>query len=128
MAKTTVLIIEDEIDQREAVVEYLERVGYRLIQADNGQDGLALALSEHPDIILLDLVMPIIGGQEVLKKLREDRWGRTAKVVVMSSMDDVRNVGQAYEGGITDYIMKNQVSLEELYKKVREVLLLNTTP
>ena len=120
--KQTVLIVEDEQDLREAMADYLRNSGYRVIAAEDGQQGLQMALSEHPDVILLDLMMPIMDGHAMLKQLRLDRWGMTAKVIIMSAMDDVKNVGGAYENGITEYIIKGEASLEELAKKVRETL------
>ncbi|MAZ30396.1 hypothetical protein CL655_03920 [bacterium] len=120
--KKKVLIVEDEQDIREAMADYLRNVGYHVIEAEDGQQGLQFSLSEHPDVILLDLMMPIMDGHEMLKKLREDRWGMNAKVVIMSAMDDVKNIGGAYESGITEYIIKGESSLEELAKKVREII------
>ena len=124
--KQTVLIVEDEQDLREAMADYLRDNSYRVLEAEDGQQGLQMALSEHPDIILLDLMMPIMDGHQMLKKLREDRWGMTAKVIIMSAMDDVKHIGSAYEGGISEYIIKGEASLAELAKKVRETLFAET--
>ena len=118
----TVLIVEDEQDLREAMADYLRNNNYRVIEAEDGQQGLQMALHEHPDVILLDLMMPIMDGHHLLKKLRLDRWGMTAKVIIMSAMDDVKNIGGAYENGITEYIIKGEASLAELAKKVRETV------
>jgi DNA-binding response OmpR family regulator len=124
--KKTVLIIEDEADIREAMVDYLEQSDYNVLSASDGITGLNTALSEHPDLILLDLMLPAMNGQEVLRKLREDRWGRTAIVIIMSAQDDLSNIGMAYESGVTEYLMKSNASLDELAKKVRETLLANS--
>lgn len=120
--KQTVLIVEDEQDLREAMADYLRNNNYQVLEAEDGQQGLSFALSEHPDIILLDLMMPIMDGHQMLKKLREDRWGMTAKVIIMSAMDNAHHIGSAYEGGISEYIIKGESSLEDLAKKVRETL------
>jgi len=120
--KKRVLIVDDEADIREAMADYLEQNGYRVSQAADGAVGLELALKEQPDVILLDLMMPVMDGHAMLDKLRQDPWGRNAKVVIMSAMDDVTNIGSAYQTGITEYIIKSNASLEELAKKVREIL------
>ena len=120
--KKRVLIVDDEADIREAMADYLEQNGYRVSQAADGAVGLELALKEQPDVILLDLMMPVMDGHAMLDKLRQDLWGRNAKVVIMSAMDDVTNIGSAYQTGITEYIIKSNASLEELAKKVREIL------
>lgn len=124
--KKRVLIVEDETDIREAMADYLEQHDYNVSQAENGEVGLRVALEEKPDVILLDLMMPVMDGHAMLDKLRHDSWGRDAKVVIMSAMDDVTNIGSAYQTGITEYIIKSNASLEELAKKVREVLFMNT--
>ena len=120
--KKRVLIVDDEADIREAMADYLEQNGYRVSQAADGAEGLELAIKDKPDVILLDLMMPVMDGHTMLDKLRQDPWGRNAKVVIMSAMDDVTNIGSAYQTGITEYIIKSNASLEELAKKVREVL------
>lgn len=120
-----ILVVEDEIDLREAMMEALDEEGYRVTGADNGQAGLETALAEHPDLILLDLMMPIMDGQEMFKKLREDEWGRKANVVILTAMDDVNNIGLAHEAKPLDYFIKAHHSLDDLVKQIR--LLLYTT-
>jgi len=114
-----VLIIEDEIDIREAIAEAITEAGFIVTTAENGATGLQKALTEHPDLILLDIVMPIMDGHEVLKKLRQDAWGKQARVVMLTSMDDVKNIATAHEGVIADYIIKAHSSLDDIVKKVR---------
>ncbi len=118
----SILIIEDEADIREAMADVLKKQNYLVYTADNGETGLNIALANKPDLILLDLVMPVMDGHTTLKKLRADPWGQKAKVVILSAMDDVKNVAAAHEGEITDYLIKSNSSLEELVNKVRENL------
>jgi DNA-binding response OmpR family regulator len=114
-----ILVVEDEVDLREAVMEALSDAGYKVSGAENGQVGLSLALAEHPDLILLDLMMPVMDGHAVLQHLREDPWGKSAHVVVLSAMDDVSNVALAHNGRPLDYFIKAHMSLEELVKQVK---------
>lgn len=114
-----ILIVEDEPDIREAMAEAMTQAGFDTIVAENGSVGLEKALTEKPDLVLLDIVMPIMDGHQMLAKLREDAWGKTVKVVMLTSMDDVQNIGQAHEGSITDYIIKAHSSLDEIVNKVR---------
>lgn len=116
----TVLLIEDEQDIRESVAEALTDAGFEVTTAPDGITGLKLALEQHPELILLDLVMPGYDGHTVLEKLRQDRWGKTARVVVLSSMDDVGNIAGAHEGNITDYLIKAHSSLDDIVAKVRK--------
>lgn len=122
----TVLIVEDEQDIREAVAEALTDANFRVLTAPDGMTGLKVALAEHPDIILLDLVMPGYDGHTVLEKLRQDPWGKKAKVIVLSSMDDVGNIANAHDSNIIDYIIKAHNSLDEIVKKVRASLYITT--
>ncbi len=121
-----ILIVEDEIDLREAMAEALQEEGYRVSMAENGQVGLEIALRDHPDLILLDLMMPIMDGQTMFSKLREDPWGREANVVILTAMDDVKNIGLAHEAKPLDYFIKAHHSLDDLIKQIR--LLLYTAP
>ena len=118
----TILIVEDEVDLREAMSEALTEAGFTVTTATNGAEGLKFATDSHPDLILMDLMMPIMNGQEMLKQLRLDPWGRNAHVVVLSAMDDVNNIGHAHEGKILDYIIKAHTSLDELVKQVRMLI------
>jgi DNA-binding response OmpR family regulator len=115
----TILIIEDETDIREAMAEAVEQAGFAVLTAENGQVGFDKAVAEKPDLILLDIVMPIMDGHEVLQKLRQDPWGKDVKVIMLTSMDDVQNIASAHEGAITDYIIKAHASLDEIVNKVR---------
>lgn len=120
---THILIIEDEQDIREAMAEALTDAGYQVSQAENGEVGLATALKDHPDLLLLDIIMPVMDGHTVLRKLREDSWGKSAKVIVLTSMDDVKNVATAHTGKIEDYIIKVHTSLDDVIKQVRLALI-----
>jgi len=117
-----ILIVEDEIDLREAMTEALQEEGYQVSAADNGQTGLEIALRDHPDLILLDLMMPIMDGQTMFGKLREDPWGRHANVVILTAMDDVNNIGLAHEEKPLDYFIKAHHSLDDLIKQIRLLL------
>ncbi len=117
-----ILVIEDEVDLREAMMEALHEEGYKVSGAENGQVGLETALRDHPDLILLDLMMPIMDGQEMFRRLREDEWGRSANVVILTAMDDVNNIGLAHEAKPLDYFIKAHHSLDDLVTQIRLLL------
>ena len=121
MSEKHILIVEDEADIREALTESVIDAGFKVSTAENGALGLEKALNEKPDLILLDLKMPVMDGHTALKKLRQDPWGKDAKVIVLTSMDDVRNIAESHEGHITDYIIKGHTSLDEVLNKIRLV-------
>jgi DNA-binding response OmpR family regulator len=113
------LIVEDETDIREAMAEAAKQEGFQVLVAKNGQEGVDIALAEKPDLILLDIVMPVMDGHEVLKKLRNDPWGQSVKIIMLTSMDDVKNIGEASTNNITEYIIKAHSSLDDIMKQVR---------
>lgn len=120
-----VLIVEDEPDIREALADMFQMQSFAVYTATNGQEGLAVAFAEKPDIILLDLNMPIMNGHEALQRLRNDPWGKDVKVVVLSALDDVSNIATAHDADITQYIIKAHASLGDIVKRVREALYVN---
>jgi DNA-binding response OmpR family regulator len=120
-----ILIVEDEPDIREAMAEAITQAGFLVSVAENGAVGLRVALSEQPDLILLDIVMPVMDGHTFLEKLRDNPWGQHVKVIMLTSMDDVRNIATAHTSTIDDYIIKAHSSLDEIVNKVKMVLYTN---
>lgn len=114
-----ILIVEDEIDIREAMAEAVADANFTVSTASNGVEGLEKAFAEKPDLILLDIVMPIMDGHTMLEKLRSDPWGKNVKVIMLTSMDDVKNITEAHTGTITDYLIKAHSSLDDILQKVR---------
>ena len=86
---TCVLVAEDEPDIRELIAEGLTAEGYRVLQAADGREALALAARERPSLIVTDLMMPVMSGVELLRALRADRALSSIPVIVASASDDV---------------------------------------
>jgi CheY-like chemotaxis protein len=85
----TILVVEDEFSVREALKEALESEGYRVITAQNGQDGLEkIRLLPKPDLVLLDIVMPAMGGQEFIRRVLTDARLAAIPILVVSSSVD----------------------------------------
>ncbi len=116
------LIVEDEPDLREALKTTFELEGFAVDTAENGEVGLAKALEAKPDLILLDVVMPIMDGIAMLKKLKEDEWGKEAKVLVMTALDDLEKVAEVMDAGGAGYFVKSQTPLTVIVAKVKETL------
>jgi len=115
----TILVIEDEKAISKALREKLTHEGYRVLDAGNGEEGLWAALAEHPDLILLDILMPRMDGMESLKKLREDEWGAKVPVMVLSNVDNKERIAEAMEHGTFDYFVKTDHPLEEIVSKIK---------
>jgi len=84
---TKILIVEDEESQRIALHDNLAQKGFSVLEAKDGIDGLAVALREHPDIVLLDVRMPRMDGMTMMHKLRVDNWGKTATIIILTNYD-----------------------------------------
>lgn len=122
MKKAKVLTIEDEQDLREAIVTSLTNAGFEAIEAADGAIGVEMALKHHPDVILMDIIMPNLDGHEATEKIREDVWGKDAKIIFLSALSDAENVVHAVKNGSEEYIIKPHTSLQEIVSKVQEVL------
>lgn len=115
-----ILIIEDEEALVGALTTKLEQMGdVKVMLAKDGQEGLKIALSAQPDLILLDLLMPKMDGLMLLSKLREDSWGKTARVVVLTNLSVAGREAQARLMGVEDYIIKTNVSLSQMATMVK---------
>jgi len=83
----TVLVIDDDVILAHAIAGRLTNDGIRVLQAENGETGLTMALAERPDFIVLDVIMPKIDGMTMLKKLREYAWGKEVPVMLLTNLD-----------------------------------------
>jgi two-component system KDP operon response regulator KdpE len=99
----TILIVDDELQIRRLLEITLSANGYKIIQAGNGKDGLVEAATHHPVLIILDLSLPDIDGQEILKKIREWFFKPIIVLSVRSSEDDII---KALDNGANDYLTK----------------------
>jgi two-component system KDP operon response regulator KdpE len=99
----TILIIDDELQIRRLLEITLSASGYKIIQSVNGKDGLVDAATHHPSLIILDLGLPDIDGQEILKKLRE--WF-SKPVIVLSVRNSEEDIIKALDNGANDYLSK----------------------
>jgi len=119
MSEPTVLVVDDEPAIRRLLRTTLHARDWRVIEAENGESALAMAVEQRPDIVLLDLGLPDIDGQEVLRRLR----ARCADlpVVILSVRDDERGKVTALEAGASDYVTK-PFGMAELVARLRNAI------
>ncbi|TSC84976.1 MAG: hypothetical protein G01um101413_360 [Parcubacteria group bacterium Gr01-1014_13] len=124
MAKTRnkILIVEDEVDLLGVLSQKFSIEKFEIIQAPNGEVGLEQALRHHPDLILLDIVMPVMDGMTMLRKLREDSWGKNAQVILLTNLSDGKKVAEAMEHGVYEYLVKADWNINDVVEKVRSKL------
>jgi len=120
----TILIIEDEKDIRQALRDVLQLKKYKTLEAQNGSEGVDMALANHPDLILLDLIMPGINGMDALAKIREDDWGKNVPVIILTNQN--ANSEQIIKDMITrkplEYLIKSDWEIHNVVKKIGEIL------
>lgn len=118
----TILIVEDERPLLNIMSKRFEDEGFRVVQASNGAEGLERALSNHPDMILLDIIMPVMDGLAMLKKLREDDWGKDVTVMTLTNLSEPMSVAECLEQNVHDYLVKTDWRLQDVVQKVHERL------
>lgn len=117
-----ILIVEDEPAMLEILVEKFSKEGFEVVSAKDGVEGLEVALKEHPDLILLDILLPKMNGMEMLEKLRKDNWGKEASVIILTNLSAEEKISEALEKGVYYFLVKTDWSLGDLAKEIKKKL------
>ncbi len=120
--KSTVLIVEDENMLNEAYQVILAGAGYKVLSAYDGRQALEIAEKQDPDLILLDLRMPVLDGVGFLEAYQPRTREHPPKIVVFSNFDMQKEIDQAYELGADKYMLKAWASPKELLQLVGNLL------
>jgi len=116
-----ILIIEDQDDNRTIMRDLLNTAGYRLIEAVDGEEGVKLAQSERPDLILMDIQLPILDGYEATRRIRASVELKSIPIIAVTSYALSGDDAKARAAGCDSYVAK-PFSPRELLAKVREFL------
>ncbi|MCW8139261.1 MAG: response regulator [Planctomycetota bacterium] len=119
--KERILVIEDEADILELMLYNLGREGYRVVGCQNGDEGVRRAKEDQPDVVLLDLMLPGLGGIEVCRRLKADPEARKIAVIMVTDKGEPDDVVAGLEAGADDYVAK-PFSPKVLLARVRAVL------
>ena len=120
MAK--ILIVEDDTVLQQALSEYLTAEKFEVVLAADGETGVQTALSEKPDLILLDIILPKKDGYEVLQEIKSNEATKDIPIVLLTNLGSISDVEKALEMGATTYLVKADYKLEEVTSKVKEIL------
>jgi DNA-binding response OmpR family regulator len=119
----TVLIIEDDQIILEMYRDKFQVGKYSVLTALNGEEGLKMAMQYHPDLILLDIAMPKMDGMTMMKKLREDSWGQTVPVIILTNLNlDGKLLEEIIKHKPTYSLMKANTTPDDVWAKAREIL------
>ena len=116
------LVVDDESVVRKALASQFDAAEVEVLTADDGAEGLEIALREKPDLMLVDLIMPKMDGLAMLKELREDAWGKDARVIVLSNLGDEEKVSAADVFGVEEYLVKVNWNVTDVVAKIKKKL------
>ena len=123
MAGKTILVVEDNEDTREILLYRLKAMGnYQIVFASNGREALDLATQSKPDLIIMDLNMPVMDGWEATKALRKTSWGKDLPVIALTAQAMDRDEQKALSTGCNDYIPKPIMDYTILREKIEKFL------
>ncbi len=117
--KKKILIVEDEQALKIALRKKFSKEDFKIIEASNGEEGLEVAEKENPDLILLDIVMPVMDGMTMLRKLRQRKFGKEMPVILLTNLADTEEVNKAMEPNVFDYLVKSNWDIEDVIQKVK---------
>ncbi len=117
-----VLIAEDEDALRSILTQSFQAAGYRTLEAVDGEVAARLALQYHPDVTVLDIMMPKVDGITALKQMRLDPWGQTAMVIMLTNLTADNQILQGLaEAAPSYYFVKSDMDPDQLIAKIKEI-------
>lgn len=117
-----ILLVEDDINLRDIYTARFTAESYEVITASDGEEALATAVREKPDLIILDVMMPKISGFDVLDILRSTPETKSTQVIMMTALSQESDRIRGESLGANRYLIKSQVTLEDVVNTVKEVL------
>jgi pilus assembly protein CpaE len=117
-----ILVVDDDVDTLRLVGMMLQRQGYQIVAANNGQQALAMAQNENPDLIILDVMMPDMDGYEVTRQLRSFPVTRLTPIIMFTAKSQVDDKVSGFEAGVDDYLTK-PTQPRELFAHVKAILM-----
>ena len=118
----TVLIVEDDASMLAILASRIADEGYTVLKAQDGQQGLTRAMNEHPDLILLDLLLPKLSGLELLNALRADERGKQIPAIILTNLNENDAIYKSVALRSTAYFIKSDSSLDHIAAEVRAKL------
>lgn len=117
-----VLLVEDDTNIRELYAMALLNAGVSILMAEDGDQGVRLALKHHPALILLDIDMPIMNGYAAAEAIRKDTWGATASIIFLTNRSDPRDQARASIHIPDRYIIKVNTPVKDIITQVLEAI------
>ncbi len=116
-----VLIVEDHPDLVDRLTRQLKRLGFAVISADNGMRGVEKAITEKPDLILMDIMMPVMDGREATRIIRSNKKTKNIPILATTAITEKSQLRECIEAGCNDYIIK-PFTFEKLQCKIQDYI------
>jgi twitching motility two-component system response regulator PilH len=119
--KGTILVVDDSPTEIHVYKKLLEKQGYDIIEAKDGQEGIDKALQSHPDLIVMDVVMPVLNGFQATRQLKNNEKTADIPVIMVTTKDQKTDINWGMRQGANEYLVK-PVAPAELLSKIRALL------
>lgn len=120
--KPKVLVVEDETDIRDVYVELLQSENYEVLIAGNGHEALQIALEKKPDVIILDIIMPVMDGLQVLEQLKKNNTTNSVPVIVLTNAGNIDNMENAKYHKAYRFLIKSNIVPAEIVRATKDAL------
>lgn len=114
-----ILIAEDEVPLREALKAKLSENQFEVLEAKDGEEAVQIAKINHPDMVLLDIIMPKMNGLDVLKSFKDDAALAKIPIYVLTNLSEQSSEKMAMDSGAEEYLIKSNLKLEDLVSKIK---------
>ncbi|HKK26331.1 MAG TPA: response regulator transcription factor [Gracilimonas sp.] len=121
MAEKTILVVDDEKDLLDLIEYNLKKEGFNVLKAENGEEGIERAKEFHPDLVLMDIMMPKMDGMEAVEKMRKDDELKSIPIIFLTARSDEKTEVEGLNKGGDDYITK-PISTTKLISRIKAVL------
>jgi two-component system phosphate regulon response regulator PhoB len=127
MSTMKILLVDDSKFLRKAVSSLLQARGYKVFEAGDGETALTIALQEHPNAILLDMILPKLSGTDVLRRLKQDASTATTPVIMLTGIGKETELRTALAAGADRCLLKDNLQLTELVLALEQVASVSAT-
>jgi OmpR family response regulator RpaB len=117
-----VVLVEDNVSLSDIYKTRIELIGYKCFVAYDGREALSLIEREMPDLVMLDLMVPKVAGDQILSIMRNSNWGKDIKVLVISNLNEADAPAGLRDLGIVGYVVKANISGTELDQLINSIL------
>jgi len=121
VAKQTILVVDDETDLLDLIEYNLKKEGFKVLKAENGEEGIAVAKEHNPDLMLLDIMMPKMDGMEAVEQIRKDDELKNIPIIFLTARSDEKTEVEGLNKGGDDFITK-PISTTKLISRIKAVL------